>query len=69
MLGDLLTKTLATAKIDKFLATHAKRMLSDMSLNNEIESSLDAINKRMQARLKRLENTVMDSLESTFEFA
>ena len=56
-LGDLLTKSLATTKIEKFLASQVRSLLKDITLNMEIEKSFQLISQRMQERLERLQNT------------
>lgn len=66
MLGDLLTHSLATSKIEKFLVQKVKDLLKDISLNVQIEQSFSRISERIKNRLAKIQRTEVNfDLENT----
>ena len=57
MLGDILIKKPATAKVEKFLASQVRQRLKEMQLDVKIENSFDNLNRKIQERLARLRST------------
>lgn len=56
MLGDLLSHSLATSKIEKFLVQKVKDLLKDVSVNVQIENSFSRLSERIKQRLAKIQS-------------
>jgi len=64
-LGDLLTHSLATTKIEKFLAQRVRDFLKDISINLEIQSIFNTISTRMQQRVAKIKSETFNFEDDT----
>jgi len=57
LLGDLLTQSRATSKIEKFFSNQVRNKLRERRTDAKINESFSDLNRRIQERLNRLKNT------------